>query len=132
MRADFRAQIVQQVGLADVFLLAVRRVSYRMRRSMVVLRCTRRLLARLKRADNLSDDESTTRLGDWYGNVLPLGHRLYLLFISERSRLPVVIPIREARHLATVFPTLCVPSLLLWAFPPCTSPMNARGCRRWP
>jgi hypothetical protein len=75
---------------------------------MVVLRCTQRLLARLKRANNLSDDESTTRLGDWYGNVLQLGRRQYLLFISERSRLPVVIPICEARHLATVFPdTVC-------------------------
>lgn len=28
----------------------------------------------------------------------------YLLFISERSRLPVVIPITESKHLATVFP----------------------------
>ena len=71
---------------------------------MVVLRCTRRLLARLKLANNLPDGESSTKLGDWYSNVLQLGRRQYLLFVSERSRLPVVIPIREARHLATVFP----------------------------
>ena len=75
---------------------------------MVVLRCTQKLLVRLKQVGDLSSDESTTRLGDWYGNVLQLGHRQYLLFISERSRLPVVIPIREARHLPTVFPdTVC-------------------------
>ena len=75
---------------------------------MVLLRCTQRLLARLKQTDNLSDAESSTKLGDWYGNVLQLGRRQYFLFVSERTRLPVVIPIREARHLATVFPdTVC-------------------------
>jgi len=71
---------------------------------MVVLRCTQKLLARLKQADNLPVVESTTWLGDWYGNVLQLGRRQHLLFISERSRLPVVIPIREARNLITIFP----------------------------
>ncbi len=75
---------------------------------MVMLRCTRKLLVRLKLADDLPPVESTTRLGDWYGNVLQIGHRQYLLFISERSRLPVVIPIREAKRLRTVFPeTVC-------------------------
>jgi hypothetical protein len=75
---------------------------------MVVLRCTRRLLDRLKLDDNLSDAESSPKLGDWYGNVLQLGRRQYLLFVSEQTRLPVVIPIREARHLATILPdTVC-------------------------
>jgi hypothetical protein len=71
---------------------------------MVVLRCTRKLLVRLKRNEVPPDVASTTRLGDWYGNILQIGHRQHLLFISERSRLPVVIPIREAKHLESVFP----------------------------
>jgi len=71
---------------------------------MLVLRCTQRLLARLKQPDNLPAVESTTRLGDWYGNILQLGRRQHLLFISERSRLPVVIPIREGKRLAEAFP----------------------------
>ena len=71
---------------------------------MVVLRCTQKLLLRLKQADDLPLVESTTRLGDWYGNILRIGRRQHLLFISERSRLPVVIPIREGKRLATVFP----------------------------
>ena len=71
---------------------------------MVVLRCTQKLLARLKQAENLPAVESTTGLGDWYGNILQLGRRQHLLFISERSRLPVVIPIREGKRLAEVFP----------------------------
>jgi hypothetical protein len=70
---------------------------------MVVLRCTQKLLARLKQSGDLPAIESTT-LGDWYGNVLQLGRRQHLLFISERSRLPVVIPIREGKRLAEVFP----------------------------
>ena len=71
---------------------------------MLVLRCTQKLLARLKQADKLPAVESTTRLGDWYGNILQLGRRQHLLFISERSRLPVVIPIRAGKRLAEVFP----------------------------
>ena len=71
---------------------------------MVVLRCTQKLLVRLKQAADLPAVESTTRLGDWYGNILQVGRRQHLLFISERSRLPVVIPIREAKQLGKVFP----------------------------
>ena len=71
---------------------------------MLVLRCTQKLLARLKQAKNLPAVESTTRLGDWYGNILQIGRRQHLLFISERSRLPVVIPIREGKLLPSVFP----------------------------
>jgi hypothetical protein len=74
---------------------------------MLVLRCTQKLLARLKQADHLPVVESTTRLGDWYGNILQLGRRQHLLFISERSRLPVVLPIREGKRLAKYFRTPC-------------------------
>lgn len=113
MVAGFQVSIsgrfwVSTEATSSVTKISADRVSYRTLRPMVVLRCTRRLLSRLKQADNLSGDASTTRLGDWYGNLLQLGHRQHLLFVSERSRLPVVIPIRQARHLATVFPdTVC-------------------------
>lgn len=71
---------------------------------MVVLRCTRKLLVRLKRTEARADLPSTTRLGDWYGNILQIGHRQQLLFISERSRLPVVIAIRASKRLEMIFP----------------------------
>ena len=71
---------------------------------MVVLRCTQQLLVRLKRADVSPGEESTTRLGDWYGNILRIGRQQYVLFISEYSRLPIIIPIREARRLEETFP----------------------------
>jgi len=71
---------------------------------MVVLRCTQRLLVRLKQAGDVPPAESTTRLGDWYGNILRIGRRQHLLFISELSRLPVVLPTTESKRLGTVFP----------------------------
>ena len=43
---------------------------------MVVLRCTQKLLVRLKQVGDLPPVESTTRLGDWYGNILRIGRRL--------------------------------------------------------
>lgn len=71
---------------------------------MVVLRCTQKLLVRLKQVGGPPPVESTTRLGDWYGNILQIGRRQHLIFISERSRLPVVLPITESKRLSTVFP----------------------------
>jgi hypothetical protein len=73
------------------------------RELMLVLRCTQKLLVRLNQVGDLPSVESTTRLGDWYGNILRIGRRQHLLFISERSRLPVVLPIRDAKLLAAVF-----------------------------
>jgi hypothetical protein len=71
---------------------------------MVVLRCTQTLLLRLKQFDDGPDVPSTTRLGDWYGNLIRMGNRHVLLFISERSRLPVMIPVREANRLRSSLP----------------------------
>jgi hypothetical protein len=96
---------------------------------MIVLRCTQKLLVRLKQTGDLQAAESTTRLGDWYGNILRIGRRQHLLFISERSRLPVVLLITEAKRLSDAFPDAvceCWPSL---ASPLRTSPMNARYVR---
>ena len=81
--------------------------------AMVVLRCTQQLLHRLKRLDEEPSMKSTTRLGDWYGNVIRMGNRHVLLFISERSRLPVLIPIRQANRLAAVLPE-AVSEMLAW------------------
>jgi hypothetical protein len=71
---------------------------------MVVLRCTQQLLFRLKQLGEEPRVRSTTRLGDWHGNLLRMGNRHAALFISERSRLPVLIPIREASRLRMTFP----------------------------
>ncbi|WP_291980604.1 hypothetical protein [Luteitalea sp.] len=69
---------------------------------MVVLRCTQKLLARLKRAAVVPQGLSSTRLGDWYGNELRLGRQQLLLFVSGRTRLAVFVPARDTRQLPTV------------------------------
>ena len=70
----------------------------------VVLRCTRQLLMRLKYPNEDPSEASTTRLGDWSGTLIRFGRRHVLLFISERSRLPVVLPVRDADRLMSAFP----------------------------
>ena len=69
---------------------------------MVVLRCTQKLLARLKRPAVVPQGVSSTQLGDWYGNELRLGRQQLLLFVSGRTRLAVIIPARDTRRLPTV------------------------------
>lgn len=85
---------------------------------MVVLRCTERLLYRLKRFDDDPDVRSTTRLGDWYGNLLRVGRRHALLFIAERSRLPVLLPVHAADRLESAFPEAVADMLAAIGVPP--------------
>ena len=71
---------------------------------MLVLRCTQKLLKRI--GPPVADPPaSTTALGDWYAQPLAIGHQRYVLLISERSRLPVLMPARDVKHLAAHFPT---------------------------
>lgn len=71
---------------------------------MVVLRCTQKLLARLKCPAIESPGLSSTRLGDWYGNELRLGRQQFLMFVSGRTRLAVIVPARDAHRLCAVLP----------------------------
>jgi hypothetical protein len=70
---------------------------------MVSLRCTAKLLKRLGIKRPGEPPEPTTGLGDWYANIIytPQGH--YVLCVSERSLLPVVL---SARDLGSLIPRL--------------------------
>jgi hypothetical protein len=70
---------------------------------MLVFRCTRTLLDRLPNAATSPLARSTTALGDWYFKLLFAKPVWLLLGVSERSRLPVVLPARELRTMATRF-----------------------------
>jgi hypothetical protein len=59
---------------------------------MFTVRCTKRLLARLKVSPAAAPPEPTTRLGDWYANFVQVGQRRLVLLVSDRTFLPVVIP----------------------------------------
>ena len=70
---------------------------------MVTIRCTKKLLARVGvPAEEVKP--TTTRLGDWHAKPVSIGHQRLILLISERSRLPVVMWARGAKHLAATFP----------------------------
>ena len=69
---------------------------------MVAIRCTQKLLARI--GAQPVTEPTTTLLGDWYATPLSIGQQRYILLISEHSRLPVIMPARDVKHLATNFP----------------------------
>src|ERR1019366_535779 len=78
---------------------------------MVAIRCTKKLLARVGPPREVSEP-ATTILGDWYACPLAVGHQRYVLLISERSRLPVLLAGRDLKHLAGNFPDALAP--VLW------------------
>ncbi len=47
--------------------------------------------------------QPTTHLGDWYGNVLFSVHHRLIIFVSEQSLLPVIMPLRERKQLLPSF-----------------------------
>ncbi len=59
---------------------------------MLTLRCTKKLLTRLRVKPDLQPPPSSTKLGDWYADVLNMGRERLVLCVSERTLLPVVVP----------------------------------------
>jgi hypothetical protein len=60
---------------------------------MLTLRCTQRLLARLRCDDEFVGEaaQATTRLGDWYATLLPRRRPELALCVSERTRIGVLV-----------------------------------------
>ncbi len=69
---------------------------------MYTLRATQKLRTRLKQPLVDPAPEATTVLGDWYANVL-LWRPQAVLLVSERTLLPVVMPLAPASSLAPRF-----------------------------
>jgi len=70
---------------------------------MVAIRCTKKLLARVGSPQEFTEP-STPVLGDWYAAPLGVNRQRYVLLISERSRLPVLMAGRDLKHLTDNFP----------------------------
>lgn len=71
---------------------------------MLTIRATRKLLDRL--GPESSDlDPSTTLLGDWYATALSWKPHQIALLMSERTLLPVLLPLAPAATLMTRLPT---------------------------
>ena len=73
---------------------------------MVRLRCTQRVLRRFGLESCPEEAASTTLLGDWYANLLNVGRARWVLCVSERALLPIIVPARKA-----AFPDSLVSSL---------------------
>jgi hypothetical protein len=68
---------------------------------LVILRCTAKLLKRLKLGKEPLKDPgpSTTALGDWYANIIYMGRQPLVLAVSERSLLSLLMPARDLERL---------------------------------
>lgn len=65
----------------------------------MILRCTRKLRERLKQVPLPQPSPSTTVLSDWYCNLVYFGRTQAILAVSEKTRLPILIPAREVHLL---------------------------------
>jgi hypothetical protein len=68
---------------------------------MFALRCTQKLLDRIKVSPDPEPVPPDTVLGDWYANLVRAGRTQLVLAVSERTLLPVVVPAREGRTVAS-------------------------------
>jgi tetratricopeptide (TPR) repeat protein len=66
---------------------------------VVVLRCTQKLLRRLRASSSPDAPASDTTLGDWYATHFQFGRSRFALFISERTRLPIVLDGADLKRL---------------------------------
>lgn len=67
---------------------------------MFTLRCTQKLLDWIKASPDPEPVPPDTVLGDWYANLVRAGRTEVVLAVSERTLLPVVVPVKEARTVA--------------------------------
>lgn len=70
---------------------------------MVVLRCTAKLLERMKVRPIAEPEPSSNTLGDWYANTLFVGREQLVLFTSSVTLLPVLVTLKERRTLVPRF-----------------------------
>lgn len=80
---------------------------------MVTLRCTQKLLKRMKVSPDRDTNTPTTRLGDWYANLLYINRQQIVLCISEVTYLAVVLPAKDSASL-TARLTAGVEQMLRW------------------
>lgn len=85
---------------------------------VVTLRCTKKLLRRLRATTLAEARPPTTALGDWYATILHTRPHHVVLCVSERSLLSVVLPAREPDTLMSRFYTAVKKHLVAIGAPP--------------
>ena len=84
---------------------------------MFTIRYTKKLLVRLGSTPMPDEVEPTTRLGDWYANLLYRPDGQLVLFVNERSLLPVVVLASPGSTLVTRFQEATADVLLALGVP---------------
>jgi len=59
---------------------------------VITFRCTKRVVERFRLEPVEEAPASTGILGDWYANLLNVGSQRFVLCVSERTLLPVILP----------------------------------------
>ena len=70
---------------------------------MMSFRCTRELLKTMKLLRPAEPPPPTTILGDWYCHLFYSRHAHFVLLVSEKSRLPILVPRRELSNIESFF-----------------------------
>ena len=96
------------------------------------LRCTAKLLKRLKEKPVADPSLSENRLGDWYANVLNIGYNRLVLVTSERSLLSLVVPIKDSDGLRERVRERAHALLFDLGIPPALAAAEVRGMERMP
>ena len=96
--------------------------------AMLVIRATRKLLNRL--GQPVTDPPvSTTVLGDWYAKPFGVDKRRFILLISEKSRLAVLMPGRDVAHFPQRLPEAIERQLARLGVPPEAVAHEIKECR---
>jgi len=90
---------------------------------MFTLRCTQKLLKRMNARAEESPCPPLTALGDWYANLVFIGRQQVVLFCSDRTFLPVVVPARETDLLVKRLRTMLLEMFVIMDVP--TSSLDA-------
>jgi len=70
---------------------------------MINLRCTKKLLSRLRVTGLEEKNISTSLLGAWYANYFNISRKQFAIFTNEQTVLSVVIPMKEISTLTLRF-----------------------------
>ena len=93
---------------------------------MVTLRCTQKLLRRLRVSPPVETLQATTALGDWYANLLYMRPQQLVVCMNERTLLVVLVPARGGNLLGVRFREAVAHHLLRIGVPPTMVEAEAR------
>jgi len=99
------ADMPLDAALVDWLIREADAIEFSCRNRMLTLRCTQKLLKRVRNQTMSADQVSSTRLGDWYANVVSLPYRgkSVILFMAEKSRTAVVVEGRGSAKMIPLF-----------------------------